>query len=300
MQDKKAVEKVREKVLVIGCGKIGGRVAQGLSKNFQVIGLRRTPQVEQEGVRYIAANVCDNTTLQEALQQNIHEGVDYLLYCLTPSKRDEESYRDTYVNGLYNVLKTLPNQEKLKRLIFISSSSVYHQNDDSWIDENSPCEPKSFSGKLILEAENLLRQSTAPSTIIRFTGIYGGTRRHLINQVIQSAKDNTPILSDALRRTNRIHEDDCVGFIEHLIRKSSLGEVLKDLYLASDDEPVDLNEVINWLAKELGVSISQEKSDQTSRRSGNKRCSNKLMLGSGYRLLFSGFREGYRDMLART
>jgi nucleoside-diphosphate-sugar epimerase len=289
MQDKK--------VLVIGCGKIGGRVAQALSNDFQVTGLRRTPQAQQDSIHYIFADVCNQAELQISFEQHLSDGVDYLVYCLTPSKRDEQSYRASYVDGLTNVLSTLPNKQKLKRLFFISSSSVYHQNDDSWIDENSPREPTSFSGKIILEAEELLQRSQVASTIIRFSGIYGGTRRQLINQIIQSVRTNTPILSDSLRRTNRIHEDDCVGFIEFLIRKVDNGDDIENLYLASDNEPVDLNEVILWLAKALDINISQEKTEHSKRRSGNKKCSNKRMLESGYVLKFSGFREGYRDML---
>lgn len=292
MQDKK--------VLVIGCGKIGGRVARRLTSSFQVFGLRRTPQTQTSGIQYISADVCNKDKLKDMFQSNFSDGVDYLLYCLTPSTRDEQSYRKTYVEGLTNVLNTLPQQQRLKRLIFVSSSSVYHQNDDNWINEQSPCEPTSFSGKLILEAENLLRACQLPSTIIRFSGIYGGNRRQLIKQISKSAEVNTPILSHALRRTNRIHEDDCVGFIEHLISEADQGKELEQTYLASDSEPVDLNEVIVWLADKLGLNICPEMTDQARRRSGNKKCSNQKMLDSGYKLRFANFRDGYTDMISKA
>ena len=290
MQDKK--------ILVIGSGKIGGRVARELANEFQVTGLRRTPQDEQDKLKFIAADVTDRESLNNALQAHLSEGVDYLLYCLTPGKRDAQSYQKTYVDGLTNVLDTLPKRQRLKRLVFISSSSVYHQNDDQWIDESSPCHPTSFSGKSILEAENILTNSQVPYTIVRFSGIYGGTRRQLINQILKSAEEKTAILSNTLRRSNRIHEDDCVGFIAHLIRKASKPERLESIYLASDNEPVDLNEVILWLADALNVTISMEKTEQVSRRSGNKKCANRRMLSSGYVLRYSSYKDGYREMLA--
>lgn len=286
-----------KKVLIVGCGKIGGRVAKRLSSDFQVFGLRRRPQMSQDDIHYLAADVREASSLEEVFSQVLTDGVDYLIYCLTPSQRTEQGYRDTYVTGLENTLTMLPNTKRLKRLIFVSSSSVYHQNDDSWIDEQSPCEPKQFSGKLIFEAEGLLRHSGIPSTIIRFSGIYGGSRRQLINQVKQSAESGAAILSKALRRSNRIHEDDCVGFIEHLIRLNAQGSALEPLYLASDNEPVDLNEVIIWLAEHLGLTINTQPSEQAKRRSGNKQCSNRRMLDSAYQLHYPTFREGYQAML---
>ena len=286
-----------KKVLVVGCGKVGGRVAKALASDFQVYGLRRRPQTAQEGIHYIAANVCDEAALAEALTRHLPDGADYLLYCLTPSERSEQAYRDTYVCGLENVLKQVANAMRLRRVIFVSSSSVYHQNNDGWINEQSLCQPKSYAGRLILEAETLLEQSGVPSSIVRFSGIYGGTRRQLIKQVLESADTNTPILSHTLRRSNRIHEDDCVGFLEHLIHQADLGVELESHYLATDNEPVDLNTVISWLAEQLGLALSQELTEQASRRSGNKKCSNKRMLESGYQLRYPSYREGYRAML---
>lgn len=289
MQDKK--------VLVIGCGKIGGRVADILADDYQVSGLRRSPQAKRNNIQYIAADVCDANTLARTMAEYFPEGLDYLIYCLTPSQRNEQGYRETYVDGLMNTILSLPNRERLKRLVFVSSTSVYHQNDDNWVDEDSLCEPKSFSGKLILEAERQLQASRLPHSIVRFSGIYGGNRRQLINQVITSAEEGTAMLSDSLRRSNRIHEDDCVGFLVHLIRKAERAEPLESLYLASDSEPVDLNIVILYLADLLGVTINREAAAQASRRSGNKRCANKRLLDSEYTLRYPSFREGYLAML---
>ena len=54
------------------------------------------------------------------------------------------SRRDYYVNGLQAVLKAL--SPKTQRFILISSTSVYGQTDGQWVDENSPCLPKTESG----------------------------------------------------------------------------------------------------------------------------------------------------------
>jgi len=290
-----------KRVLVAGCGKIGLRVARNLAQDFEVWGLRRSTMGEEQGLHFIAADLSEKKPLTEALSEQLNTGVDYLIYCLTPSERDEASYRQTYLNGLQNILETIPKPSRLERIFFVSSSSVYHQDDSSWVDEQSLCQPNQFSGQIILEAEKFLQESAYASSVIRFTGIYGGSRRHLIKQVQKSAEQHSPILSSASQLSNRIHEDDCVGFLAHLLRQANQGNKLENLYLATDSCPVELNEVIEWLAHYLDIKIptntSSNKTAGIKRRGGNKKCRNTQMLKSGYVLRFPSYRQGYQAML---
>ena len=50
--------------------------------------------------------------------------------------------REVYVNGLANVLESLPTP---KRFLFVSSTSVYGQSDGGWVTEASPTEPRDGS-----------------------------------------------------------------------------------------------------------------------------------------------------------
>jgi len=281
MQDKQ--------ILIAGCGKIGLRVAQQLADQYQVWGLKRNLPSNVSNVGFIQADLADKNTLNTNLEQQCSQGFDFIIYCLSPGERTEAAYRCIYVDGLKNLLDATPNPQRLKRVYFVSSTSVYHQNDQSWVNENSPSQPLGFSGKILLEAETLLKNFKVPSTIIRFSGIYGGNRSRLIEQV----KKQESALSNQARITNRIHEDDCVGFLTYLIQQQINGVNNQDLYLATDSEPIDLNDVISWLAQQLNVDISVQKTLVQNRRSGNKFCSNKRMLESGYRLKYPSFREGY-------
>ncbi|WP_304440036.1 NAD(P)-dependent oxidoreductase, partial [Oleiphilus sp. HI0061] len=58
-----------KKVLIVGCGKIGGRVAKRLSSDFQVFGLRRRPQMSQDDIHYLAADVREASSLEEVFSQ---------------------------------------------------------------------------------------------------------------------------------------------------------------------------------------------------------------------------------------
>jgi len=280
---------------MLGCGKIGLRVANLLCTEHKVWGLsRNSPKSNKtKNIEFITADVCDG----DSLKAQIPESLDYVIYCLTPSERNEQAYRQVYLTGLTNLLAALPEGQHLKRLYFISSTGVYHQDNNEVVDESSATYPTSFSGQVLLEAEALCSQSVQPSTIIRFSGIYGGQRSRLIEQV----KKGEAKLSHKPRLTNRIHEDDCVGFIYHLIQEDIQGKNNERLYLASDERPVDLNEVIKFLASKLNLDlVHQHKGEIDTRRAGNKKCSNLKMLESGYKLRFTGYQEGYSEMLNLT
>ena len=100
-------------------------------------------------------------------------------------------------------------------------------------------------------------------------------------------------LTSQPRITNRIHEDDCVGFLTYLVQQQINGVDNQGLYIATDSLPVDLNDVLIWLAQQLEVELNTQKSFQQNRRSGNKFCSNTRMLESGYQLKFPSFKKGY-------
>jgi len=282
-----------KRILMVGCGKIGLRVAKLLSTNNEVWGLSRGHQeAEKQNIQFITADVCEPESLNSQLPKNI----DYLIYCLTPAERSESAYRQVYLTGLKNTLSALVNNQSLKRLYFVSSTAVYHQDASEVVNESSSTHPNSFSGQVLLEAEALCAASPHPSTVIRFSGIYGAQRNRLIQQV----KSGQAQLSTTCRLTNRIHEDDCVGFIHHLVQEDILGNTVEPLYLSSDSKPVDLNEVIGFLASELSVSLEgQLEGKHDTRRAGNKKCNNQKMLESGYQLRFPSYQEGYLEMLKK-
>lgn len=275
-----------KRVLIVGCGKIGLRLAEQLSGDYEVFGLRRSLS-EHPQIQFIQADVTDALSLKNKLPDHI----DYLVYCLTPSARDEAAYRQVYIHGLQNILAEI-GSNPIKRLIFVSSTSVYHQDDASWVNEESPTQPTSFSGKTLVEAEGIALASEHPATNVRFSGIYGGNRSQLIEQV-RSGKAK---LSDITRLTNRIHEDDCVAILTFLINQDNAGQTLASCYLATDSAPVEYNKVIQFIADKLDLSLAVA-DEAPKRRAGNKYCSNARLLDSGYRLIFPDYKQGYTHML---
>lgn len=276
-------------VLIAGCGDVGSRLAnQLLPLGWVVHGLRRTVSRLPEGVKGVAGDLFE-PTIPAAWPST---AIDYLVYCATPTDRDEAGYHAAYVEGLQRVLRwTKERGQQPKRVIFVSSSSVYGQQNGEWVDEASPTDAGAFSGKIMLEAEQVALTSGIPASIVRLTGIYGPGRSDLSNRVRQgySVATEPPLYG------NRIHSDDAAGLLAFLLTADAEGAELDSCYLGVDDAPAPLAEVVEWMRGYLGVTHWAEGS--SVRRSGSKRCSNARARALGWAPRYPTYKEGYEALL---
>ena len=284
----------KEKVLILGFGNLGEHLASSLANDYYITGICR--RQKQSAHADILSADCRQ---QLAMQTVLAEDFDILIMTFTPDAMTDEGYRRGYVETVNTVLTTLANLDKRPRLIvFVSSTSVYGQQDGDWVDELSPTKPQHFSGRRLLEAEHVLKTSPWPTCIVRCSGIYGPSRRRLIEQVIAGRGDK----AESSIISNRIHIDDCAGAIVHLINRQKK-EPLADCYLLSDCEPTPLWEVKQWLANELKLTADHFSKNNAvanamrMNKRGNKRCDNSRLLSSGYQFIYPSFREGYSQLL---
>lgn len=279
-------EKLREQLLIVGCGDIGQRLAYRLDPSrYQVTGLRRNPPANQPWLTY---QVCDATQADQ-LDPIIQQGFAVIVISMTPAERSDASYERAYVQTCHNLIASLKRQAQQPRLIiFVSSTAVYAQDNGSWVDENSLTQPESFSGKRLLEAEQVVQESGFAHSIVRFSGIYGPGRNRLIEQVKQGRASASPHI------TNRIHAEDCAGVLAHLIDLQNKQEIA-GLYVATDSYPAPMFEVVSWIAQRLGIE-NFVSPDAVNER-GNKRISNQHLLATGYQLQFADFRSGYGPLV---
>ena len=279
-------------VLIAGCGDIGGRLAsQLLPQGWTVYGLRRSVAKLPPGVIGVSGDLFD-----ARMPAQWPEGrIDYLVYCATPTVRDEAGYRAAYTEGLRHVLAwTERSGQKPKRILFVSSSSVYGQQQGEWVDETSPADASGFSGQVMREAEKVALSSDVPATVVRLTGIYGPGRSDLMNRVRQgySVAVEQPLYG------NRIHADDAAGLLAFLLQAEAGGVALDDCYIGVDDAPAPLAEVVDWMRERLGVT--QWSDEHSVRRAGSKRCSNARAKALGWAPRYASYREGYEAMLAQV
>lgn len=271
------------RVLIAGCGDVGNALGQKLSDRAdQVWGLRRNTATLAQGISAIRADLTDLDTLAE-----LPQCLDAVVYAAAAMSYSETAYQKAYVDGLSNMIQALERVGQNPRFIFVSSTSVYGQNQGEWVDEDSPKRPRGFSGQLMLRGEGLVHAYPGEDVVVRFGGIYGPGRKRLIELVRSGAgcRDQPPMY------TNRIHRDDCAGVLMHLLDLDSP----ENTYLAVDSYPAPQCEVMHWLSEKLRVSAPSR--DRIQGAGAGKRCSNRRLLKSGYSLLYPTYREGYEAVL---
>lgn len=274
-------------LLIAGCGDLGCSLGQQLAgPERRVIGLRRHPRHIPAPIEAYQGDLTDPASLA-----NLPQSITQVCYIATPGAFEDDAYRRAYVEGLRNLTKRLRQQPvPPRRLVFVSSTSVYGVTDGSWVDELTPAEPGGFSGRRMLEAEQLLADSGIPGVSVRFGGIYGPGRERLIRKVRQG----DPVVAEPPQWTNRIHRDDAVSVLRHLLTLDSP----EPLYLAVDHTPVPMHEVTDWLSRRLGLpDCPRRPGDAGGVRGSNKRCSNRRLLASGFRFRYPDFRQGYEAMI---
>ncbi|MCK9609298.1 MAG: SDR family oxidoreductase [Methylomonas sp.] len=276
-------------ILVVGCGDIGGRVALALhSLGHRVVGLKRRPPEISAPFPMLTIDI----RRVESLRGIAHE-FDLVLFIVSPASRQAESYQALYQTGLENMLAHFTSAACRPKWLMVSSSSVYGQNQGEWVDEDSPAQPLSAASQCLVEAEQSLWAADESHCVVRFSGIYGPGRDWLLRRAAQGdAIQQTPP-----SYTNRIHRDDCVGVLLFLINKLLAGDQLLPCYLATDNDPAPLWEVMHWIAEQYGfpVPVALNLADEAPQ---NKRCNNARLTALGYKFLFPGYRNGYVNSAA--
>lgn len=275
-------------IALIGCGRLGLLLAPQLqTQGAQVTAFRR--DISQLPNSLIAQSLDIHHPLSLAFLAE--KKFDYIVITLTPDAFTENAYQKTYVQGLANILSAIKNNAP-ERLLWVSSTGVYHQNQDEWVDEYSPTQPQRFSGQALLAAEQLLAELNFAS-IVRFSGIYRSENYRLLDQLNRGELCRT-IEPDNF--SNRIHQADCAGVLLHLLQLAAQEKPLEKLYLASDCEPVRYSELVQWLSLQTGKPLNEIGSSSLS-KAGSKRCSNQRLLASGYQFIYPSYKEGLASLV---
>lgn len=274
------------RVLVAGLGDVGGRAAAALAGDgHDVIGVRRSDADGPDGVRMVRGDLCD-----EGLVARLPRDLDAVLVTVSADGRDEDAYRTAYVEGPAVLLAALARRgDPVGRVVFTSSSAVYGQRDGEWVDESSPTEPASPTGRVLVEAERAHLTSPFPATVLRLTGIYGPGRTGLVRLV----RSGEAVVSSTPSWTNRIHAHDAAAACVHLL---GLGPAAPSVVIGTDDEPAERAEVYRWLADRLEVPGPRVDDEEAPDR-GSKRCRNTLLRSTGWEPRYATYREGYADLL---
>ena len=202
-------------VSILGCGWLGLPLAQSLlKKGYAVKGSTTSPEklviLEEAGITPFLLSL--NTNVITGDISGFLTNSEVLIIDIPPRLRGIES--ELFTDKIKTLIPCI-EQSEIKQVLFISSISVYGNNDDM-VTEETIAIPDSDSGKQLLEAEQLLQSNlNFKTTVLRFAGLIG-SNRHPVYHL--AGKENLP---NPYAVINLIHQEDCIGIIERIIEKEA-------------------------------------------------------------------------------
>lgn len=194
----------RERVLIVGCGDIGLRVARGLQGKVRLLALTSSA----ERVHMLRANGCTPLVGNLDAPQTLRRlaGIATRLVHLAPPPA--QGWSDSRTLALTRALR---RRTPPKSLVYGSTSGVYGDCAGEWVAESRPTRADTPRAQRRVDAEDCLRflgrSAGVCTSILRIPGIYaqdrdGGTPDARLRK-------RTPVLrpEDDVY-TNHIHADD--------------------------------------------------------------------------------------------
>lgn len=227
--------------LIAGCGYLGLRAARAwLAQGDRVYAITRSAgraaELTQRGIEPVVANIVDGPlSLPACRWENVLWAVGY-------DRDPARSIDEVFVRGPDHLVESLQHHD-MGRLIYVSSTGVYHQQDGEWVDEDSPTTPIRPGGAACLAAEQRLQSGprSLQTVILRMAGIYGPGR------IPQLAKLQEPLAVPENGWLNLIHVDDAVQVI------LACGSARPPrTYVVADGEPVWRGDYYRALARLAG------------------------------------------------
>ncbi|MEY4630740.1 MAG: hypothetical protein RIQ81_860 [Pseudomonadota bacterium] len=290
----------QKSVLIIGAGYLGKAVAsEAAAAGWRVVGARRNAPDGSSPVpgfsAWLSMDVLKIDDLRTAIDSFAHS-FDAVVYCVSAGTPSVDAYRDAYQHGLANVISILP---ATARLVFVSSTGVYPEDDGRWVDEFHQIDEESVAPtqRAMLAGEQFVNERSN-SLVLRFSGIYGPGRTRMLN-VARDAQD--PMTVREIAYTNRIHVEDGARAVVHCLELQNPART----YCVTDSDPAPQHEIIVWLRQQLGLKplsvvftgpdgmpLAHKDLPET-----NKRVRNGLLASTGFSWKFPGYRDGYGSLV---
>jgi nucleoside-diphosphate-sugar epimerase len=239
----------KERVLIVGCGDVGLRVARGLSRKVRLIALTSSPARAQSlrdaGLTPLRGDLDRASTLLRLA--GLATRVVHL--APPPGEANASWWRDLRTTAL---LRTLQRRSTPRALVYASTSGVYGDCAGEQVTEARALRPRTPRAQRRADAERAMRHfgraAHVRTSILRVPGIYaadrqGGTPRDRLLK-------RTPVLQDADDvYTNHIHADDLA---RALIAAMWRGKPQRT-YNVNDDSALKMGEYFDLAADLYGL-----------------------------------------------
>ena len=232
------------KIAVLGCGYVGAEFArQAHAAGHDVLGVVRSEasrdKLSAEG---LAAEAFD---LQTGDWSVLPARFDAVVYAASTGGGGPEAYALAYDVGVKRAL-AWARAVGAHGFVFTSSTGVYRQDDGGVVDEASPVGGAPTADAILGGERAVLASGFAKARVLRFGGLYGPGRHHLVDQLRRG--DNV-IGGRVDHFINYLHRDDAASSILASIVGGPVGA---RVYNVGDGKPVTKEALARWIAQRLG------------------------------------------------
>ena len=249
-------------LLVVGFGYLGQRAAhQALKAGWKVYAtsrrIEKKAEMESAGVEFIHFDITRPEDLDHLPASSAW------IWSPAFDRRQGLPVHEVIVGGLKRALNQAPALPQ--KVIYTSTTSVYHQSGGEWVDETSLTE----SGKANLEAEQFLAswavEQDRQAMVLRLSGLYG-PGRWIRRASIQAGE---PIACEPDTWLNLVHIDDAASACLAALETKESGT-----YCITDNQPILRREFYETSARLLQAPAPSFTPPTSPDFAGNKRVSN--------------------------
>jgi nucleoside-diphosphate-sugar epimerase len=225
----------RPRLLIVGCGDIGGRIVARLAARFRIVALTssppRVPLLRAAGVTPIVGDLDDRRSLARLAAFG-----ERVVHLAPPPEAGGR--RDPRTRALLTALGRRP-----KRLVYVSTTGVYGDRAGGLVDETTPPAPVNARAWRRLDAERMVR--AAQGSVLRAPGIYAHDRLPLAR--LRSGAPALAAEDDVY--SNHIHADDLARICVAALFRGGPGRV----YNAVDRSQLKMGEYFDLVADRCGL-----------------------------------------------
>jgi nucleoside-diphosphate-sugar epimerase len=254
--------------LIVGCGYLGSRVARRwIAGGDRVHAVTRSPAraaaLAAEGIVPMRHDV----TAPDPAALAALPRPDTVFWAVGFDRSGTATQRDVHVAGLARLLDAL---QGTPRVILSSSTGVWGDEGGGAVDESTPVNPAREAGRVLVEAEGMLRRHPrGPGTALRFAGLYGPGRLPRIDDL----RAGRPIAADPDSWLNMVHVDDAAAVVVAVAAAAAP----RPLYVVSDGHPVRRRDWYGALARLTGSPAPTWDSAAPRSRGADKRVDSALL-----------------------
>ena len=250
----------RPRLLIVGCGDVGQRIAGLVGSRWRVLGTARSATTANElrrlGIQPINADLDHRRTLARAAGL-----AHWMLYLAPPPNAGaaDPRLKNWLVAHGTAQAKRAGGSKPPPRLTYMSTTGVYGDRAGGWVSETTPVQPTTPRAKRRVDAEQQIRKAIKPgqprgrlkrrpslqATILRVPGIYAAERLPE-----ERLRNRLPVADgDGDGYTNHIHADDLARLTVLSLMRIRSGRVFNTV----DQSNLTTGQWLDLVAKTLGL-----------------------------------------------